>query len=154
MKCFLPDEAATMLVGAALGRAMTQQHGFITLAGDLGAGKTTLVRSALRALGHAGPVRSPTYTLIETYSLSAGLIHHLDWYRLASDDELDSIGFRDLLAPGNSVLVEWPERIPIVAARSDLSVALSYEGDGRSLSAAADTVVGADLLRLWMTEIG
>ena len=107
----LPDESATQRVGAALGRALGAHPGFVTLAGDLGAGKTTLVRAALRALGHQGAVRSPTYTLIESYSLESLTVHHLDCYRLGGDDELDALGFRDLLGDGQAVLLEWPERV-------------------------------------------
>ena len=120
----------------------------------MGAGKTTIVRAALRALGHAGPVRSPTYSLIESYAVGSGTVHHLDWYRLGDDSELEALGFRDLLGPGQSVLVEWPERIPWVAQRADLAVTLAYRDDGRQLSAQAHTPVGAALLTAWKTEIG
>jgi len=149
----LVDDAASQRVGAGLGRALAVQPGFVTFAGDLGAGKTTLIRAALRALGHAGPVRSPTYTLIESYAVSAGTVHHLDWYRLMDDEELESIGFRDLLQSGSSVLVEWPERIPAVASRADLAVSLAYEGEGRRLSARALSPVGEKLQQAWMAEI-
>ena len=149
----LVDDWASQRVGAGLGRALIFQTGFVTFAGDLGAGKTTLIRAALRALGHAGPVRSPTYTLIESYVVSAGTIHHLDWYRLADDEELESLGFRDLLQSNSSVLVEWPERIPTVANRADLAVSLAYAGDGRRLRARALSPAGERLLQMWMTEI-
>jgi tRNA threonylcarbamoyladenosine biosynthesis protein TsaE len=149
----LVDESASQRVGAGLGRALTLQSGFVTFAGDLGAGKTTLIRAALRELGHAGPVRSPTYTLIESYVVSAGTIHHLDWYRLADGEELESLGFRDLLQSNSSVLVEWPERIPAVAKRADLAVSLAYAGDGRRLSARALSPAGERLQQTWMTEI-
>jgi tRNA threonylcarbamoyladenosine biosynthesis protein TsaE len=149
----LVDESASQRVGAGLGRALTLQSGFVTFAGDLGAGKTTLIRAALRELGHAGPVRSPTYTLIESYVVSVGTIHHLDWYRLGDDEELESLGFRDLLQSNSSVLVEWPERIPAVAKRADLAVSLTYAGDGRRLSARALSRAGERLQQTWMTEI-
>jgi tRNA threonylcarbamoyladenosine biosynthesis protein TsaE len=149
----LTDESDTVQVGAALGRALRGRSAFVTLAGDLGAGKTTLVRAALRALGHEGPVRSPTYSLIESYPTATGQVHHLDWYRLGDDEELEALGFRDLLAPGHSVLVEWPERIPWVAERADLAVSLAYAGEGRALALVPKTPVGQQIYEEWMNDI-
>jgi tRNA threonylcarbamoyladenosine biosynthesis protein TsaE len=149
----LRDESATQGAGAALGRALLAHPGFVTLAGDLGAGKTTLVRAALRALGHAGAVRSPTYTLIESYTLEALTVHHLDCYRLGGDDELDALGFRDLLEAGQAVLLEWPERVADTARRADLEVTLHYVGDGRRLEAEARGPEGAALLKAWSAEL-
>jgi len=81
-----------------------------TLTGELGAGKTTLVRGMLRGLGFKGRVKSPSYGLVESYSLDSIIVHHLDLYRLGNPEELDFIGFEDLLAPDSVLLVEWPER--------------------------------------------
>jgi tRNA threonylcarbamoyladenosine biosynthesis protein TsaE len=153
MNLSLANDAETQSVGHALGRALALNLAFVSLAGELGAGKTTLVRAALRALGHTGPVRSPTYTLIETYALPNGSFHHLDWYRLGDAEELESLGFRDLLQPGHAVLVEWPERIPSVAQQADLVIEIDYAGDGRALRARARTARGEGLLRAWNTEI-
>src|ERR1700686_3925779 len=80
------------------------------LQGELGAGKTTCVRSLLRALGVTGLVRSPTYTLVETYDLAALTCVHVDLYRLQSLTEVDELGLRDLMSPGSLLMVEWPER--------------------------------------------
>lgn len=138
----LPDEAATRAVGAALADALVRvaPPGFLlTLEGDLGAGKTTLARSLLETLGVEGPVRSPTYTLLESYPVGGRVLHHLDWYRLASADDLEALGFRDLCAAGQWLIVEWPERIPEVAARADLAVTLAYDGAARGLRAEART---------------
>lgn len=138
----LADEAATRAFGTALARALTTvgPAGFLlTLQGDLGAGKTTLARALLAALGVAGPVRSPTYTLLESYPVAGRLVHHLDWYRLASADDLEGLGFRDLCTAGHWLLVEWPERIPEVAARADLAIALNYDSAARRLRAEART---------------
>ena len=150
----LADEAATRRAGAALARALAADGGrgaFVTLAGDLGAGKTTLVRGLLQALGVTGAVRSPTYTLVESYPLRDAHVHHLDWYRLGGTGDLDGLGFRDLQGPGQWLLVEWPERVPEVAAAADLALALRYAGDARWLVATARTPVGAAVLSAWTT---
>jgi tRNA threonylcarbamoyladenosine biosynthesis protein TsaE len=106
----------------------------IGLAGPLGAGKTTLVRAILRGLGHAGPVRSPTYTLLESYALATLVVHHLDLYRIADPEELELLGIRDLDSPDAVWLVEWPERggdrLPLL----DWRLAIDYEGTGRVVS--------------------
>jgi len=122
---------------------------FVKRAGELGAGKTTLVRGLLEALGIAGPVRSPTYTLVESYPAGARRLHHLDWYRLTGAEDLEGVGFRELLAPGNWVIVEWPERAAAVAAQADLALRLAYAGTGRRLMAGARTPAGAAVLRRW-----
>lgn len=123
----LPDEAATRALGAALAATipLAAPNGFVVaLSGELGAGKTTLVRAWLRALGHDGPVRSPTYTLVEPYEVGASTVHHFDLYRLADEDELDAMGFRDYLS-GGLALVEWPERGGVLA-RAQLRVRLHH----------------------------
>lgn len=149
----LADEPATRREGAALARALVASGAdgaFITLAGELGAGKTTLARGALEALGVTGPVRSPTYTLVETYPVGEARLHHLDWYRLAGGGDLEGLGFRDLQGPGQWLLVEWPERVPAVAATADLAIGLAYEGDGRRLTVDPLTSAGAAILARWM----
>lgn len=151
----LGDEGATRAAGAALAAALGAIDPpaiFITVAGELGAGKTTLVRGLLEALGIAGPVRSPTYTLIESYPAGSRRLHHLDWYRLAGPEDLEGVGFRELLAPGHWVLAEWPERAAAVAAQADLAVGLSYEGAGRRLEARALSPRGAAVLRRWTED--
>jgi len=151
----LADEAATRQAGARLAHALAAEAGrglFVTLAGDLGAGKTTLVRGLLQALGVTGAVRSPTYTLVESYAVPGGRVHHLDWYRLGGADDLDGIGFRDLEGPGQWVLVEWPERVAAIAATADLAIELSYAGEGRRLVASGRTPPGEAVIRAWSKE--
>jgi tRNA threonylcarbamoyladenosine biosynthesis protein TsaE len=158
----LPDEEATTAFGARLAAAL---HGmtrgfFVTLQGELGAGKTTLVRGLLRQLGVQGAIRSPTYAVLETYPVALGCVHHLDWYRLASARDLESLGFRDLLGADQWVFVEWPDRAPAVAATADLCIELRYapaaSADaqsacspeaGRSVTVSAQTPEGEQVLK-------
>jgi tRNA threonylcarbamoyladenosine biosynthesis protein TsaE len=131
----LPDEDATLALGARLARALLALAGdalIVRLRGDLGAGKTTLVRGWLRALGHAGAVKSPTYTLAEPYRPERGpAVVHFDLYRLGDADELDAIGFRDYLAGGATCLLEWPERAEALLASAELDICLAAAGAGR-----------------------
>lgn len=119
----------TEACGAALARAVTGPC-VIALEGPLGAGKTTFVRGFLRARGYTGPVRSPTYTLVETYPLTAGPVHHLDLYRLADPEELEYLGVRDL-ATGDAIwLIEWPERGRGFLPPFDRHIVIDCESDG------------------------
>lgn len=145
----LTDEAATRAAGAALARVLTERaidRFLVTLSGELGAGKTTWVRGFLEALGVSDPVRSPTYTLIESYPVGSRTVHHLDWYRLADASDLEGLGFRDLAGPGQWVLIEWPERAPEVAATADLRFELEYRAKGRSLKVRAGSPTGQGVL--------
>lgn len=125
----LADEAATEALGAAL-QAYRPERGCVHLIGDLGAGKTTLMRGFLRAAGHPGAVRSPTYTLVEPYAFGGRWVYHLDLYRLADPEELEFIGLRELVDTG-LLLVEWPLRGEGVLPAPDLSVRLEAMGAGR-----------------------
>ncbi|HEU0202438.1 MAG TPA: tRNA (adenosine(37)-N6)-threonylcarbamoyltransferase complex ATPase subunit type 1 TsaE [Burkholderiaceae bacterium] len=131
----LPDEAATARLGARLaafvqnGRATIERAGFtLALSGDLGAGKTSLVRAMLRALGETGPVKSPTYTLLEPYVVSSLDFHHFDFYRVKDPSEFDAAGFRELFGPRRVCVIEWPERAGGRLPTPDLSIALRVEG--------------------------
>jgi tRNA threonylcarbamoyladenosine biosynthesis protein TsaE len=106
----------------------------ITLSGDLGAGKTTLVRGMLRGLGFSGRVKSPSYGLVESYELDDLIVHHLDLYRLGDPDELDFLGLEDLLGDGSVVLVEWPERAAGRLPRVDRRVAIEVDGSAREIA--------------------
>lgn len=152
----LPDEAATRAAGAALARALAagaDDAAFVTLAGDLGAGKTTFVRGLLDAVGVTGPVRSPTYTLVESYRVGDRTVHHLDWYRLSGEEDLDGLGFRELLGGRQWVLAEWPERAPAVAGEADLAVRLEYAaGGGRALTVVSRSERGRRALAHLMPD--
>ena len=130
MRLFLPDEAATLALGRRLFELL-KPGSVVFLHGNLGAGKTTLVRGLLRAAGHPGAVKSPTFTLVEEYALAALTIYHFDLYRLASPDELEWFGFRDYLRSDSLCLIEWPERGGDALPDPDLSVELALDLPGR-----------------------
>ena len=102
----------------------------ILLQGELGSGKSTLARAMLRESGHSGAVPSPTYTLIEPYELPGLSVYHIDLYRIADEEELDYLGWSDL--EDGLRLIEWPERVPGLAANADVLIGLAYEGAGRA----------------------
>jgi tRNA threonylcarbamoyladenosine biosynthesis protein TsaE len=144
----LPDAAATEALGHRLaGLLPADTRGWaILLQGELGSGKSTLARAMLRALGHQGPVPSPTYTLVEPYEVGGRVVYHVDLYRLSDDRELAFLGWADM--DDGLMLIEWPERVPSLAGRADIRVALSYSGGGRlallePLSARAREVLAA-----------
>lgn len=148
-----PGAAATEAVGACLAAVLQGiSPELILLSGGLGAGKTTLVRGCLRRLGHAGTVKSPTFTLVEPYSLPPFGIYHFDLYRLAGQGALEGLGFRDYLHAGAVLLVEWPERVPELAAQADWQLELTGEGEQRSVaikagSASAEAALSRELGR-------
>ena len=143
----LPDEAATDAFAAQLAAALPPQRFAIALQGGLGAGKTRLVRGLLRALGERGPVPSPTYTLLESYSVAGRRLCHLDLYRLASPEELEFLGLREWLAEPIVLLVEWPERGAGFLPAFDLTVSLAIAGrDARRLDLEAASSAGEALL--------
>ncbi|KPK57694.1 MAG: tRNA threonylcarbamoyladenosine biosynthesis protein TsaE [Gammaproteobacteria bacterium SG8_31] len=132
--------------GSRLAQASTQ-GGVIFLQGELGAGKTTLVRGFVRALGYAGRVKSPTYTLLESYSLEGVNLYHLDLYRLADAEELEWIGIRDLLEEADLCLIEWPDRGLGVLPSPDLEIQIEYRGEGRVLQLLPTSDRGRDIVR-------
>ena len=133
----LEDSAATDAFGARLADALTAEARppalVIALEGDLGAGKSTLARALLRRLGVSGPIRSPTYTLVERYATSAGDCLHLDLYRLADPTEVDYLGLDEAHAQAVLWLVEWPERGGDRLPAVDLALRLQIRGGGRSV---------------------
>jgi tRNA threonylcarbamoyladenosine biosynthesis protein TsaE len=140
----LPDEAATLAFGARLARNL---HAGLTfyLVGDLGAGKTTLVRGLLRALGVTGRVKSPTYTLVETYELPGFELYHFDLYRMHDPREWLDAGFRDVSGQAVS-LIEWPDKAAGWLAAPDVIVSLLIADDAREVECEAASPEGARYL--------
>ncbi|MGQ0594881.1 MAG: tRNA (adenosine(37)-N6)-threonylcarbamoyltransferase complex ATPase subunit type 1 TsaE [Gammaproteobacteria bacterium] len=138
------------LAGAIFFSASASSGGVVFLSGDLGAGKTTLARGLLRALGHRGAVKSPTFTLVEPYELNAPgggrAVNHFDLYRIEGVADLEGLGFRDYLDGAALCLIEWPERGARAAVAPDLEVRIDIVGTGRVAVMCARTPWGRVVL--------
>lgn len=139
------DEAAMVTCGARLSAA-AEASLVVFLEGDLGMGKTTLSRGFIQGLGHAGAVKSPTYTLVEPYQLGERQVYHFDLYRLGDAEELEFMGIRDYFSDGAICLVEWPERGEGALPPADIRIKIEREGLGRRLLFCADTSLGKRVL--------
>jgi tRNA threonylcarbamoyladenosine biosynthesis protein TsaE len=149
LKMHLTDEAATAALGARLAQALTPGLR-LYLTGDLGSGKTTLVRGLLRALGYEGRVKSPTYMLVELYTISRLNLYHFDFYRFRDPKEWLDAGFDEYFNDASVCLVEWPEKAAGLLPVADLEIALEFAGDGRDVSVSAGTESGKACLRRLM----
>jgi tRNA threonylcarbamoyladenosine biosynthesis protein TsaE len=147
LKAHLPDEAATLALGAAIAAGLVPGLA-IHLSGELGAGKTTLVRGVLRALGYAGAVKSPTYTLVEVYEVSRLHLHHFDFYRFHDPREWIDAGFREAFNDRNVSLIEWPEKGGSLLPPADVRIALAASHSGRSASLRSCSLRGQKCLAL------
>jgi len=158
----LADDAATARLGAALAQAIEASSAAILagglvigLSGELGAGKTALVRAALRRLGVSGPVKSPTFSLLELYPLSKLNFYHFDFYRFSSPTDFSTAGFRDFFGPGAVCAIEWPERAAEGSIGVDLQIRMQVAEPGRVAAIEALTPAGQQCLqetdRAWQT---
>lgn len=142
------SEADTQLFAQRLAACPALQHSFVQLHGDLGAGKTTLVRHLLRALGVGGRIKSPTYTVVEPYERPGLAIWHFDFYRFADPREWEDAGFRDIFASPGLKLAEWPENAAAYLPQADLEIHIAVAADEtRLVSLVAHTYTGRSLLQ-------
>jgi tRNA threonylcarbamoyladenosine biosynthesis protein TsaE len=156
----LPDEAATVLLGQALAMVTaelrpnaagiltpgTEAQGRLHLQGELGAGKTALVRAFLLHCGISGRIKSPSYALLESYEVSNLYLYHLDFYRFSDPTEWLDAGFRDLFKNKALLLIEWPEKAGDLLSSPDLLIQLAYAGKGRQVTLSAFTEKGIQWL--------
>jgi tRNA threonylcarbamoyladenosine biosynthesis protein TsaE len=119
----------------------------IYLKGDLGAGKTTLARGILQALGVLDRIKSPTYTLVEPYIISSLYLYHFDFYRLRYPDEWVDAGFREYFNSDAVCLVEWPDKAGGQLPAPDVTIEMAVAGDGRNITISATTEAGGNCLR-------
>jgi tRNA threonylcarbamoyladenosine biosynthesis protein TsaE len=142
----LATEAETLALGATLAAGL--HPGMVVyLIGDLGAGKTTLARGILLALGVKERVKSPTYTLVEPYTISSLYLYHFDFYRLNYPDEWVDAGFREYFNSDAVCLIEWPDKAGGQLPAPDVTIDLAVAGDGRNITISATTEAGENCLR-------
>lgn len=148
----LPNETSTLALGKKLAYIVPEQC-LIFLQGDLGAGKTTLVRGFLRGLGYQGTVKSPTYALVESYQLDQKQIFHFDLYRLNAPEELEDIGIRDYFTQHAICLIEWPERAKTLLPAADLICNINNNNTSRKLVLKSLSVCGDSIINKLENEI-
>ena len=141
----LKNETETTEIGSKLASYLKGGE-VIYLKGDLGAGKTTLVRGALNGLGHTGNVKSPTFTIVESYSIDDYIIYHFDLYRINDEDELEYIGIRDYCDDSAICFFEWPERGGDLLPDADILISLSYQNEGRALEISTFSEIGDSII--------
>jgi len=161
----IPGEAVSSEATPSEGASIEISSALVFFEGDLGAGKTTLCRGILQAFGHSGAVKSPTYTLVESYIAESGAgelknaqVHHFDLYRLGDPEELEFIGIRDYLEPGNFCLVEWPNRgdgiLPAPDLRVTISVTAAVAAEEQMLEEREIKTVGRNVRIVAETKMG
>ena len=142
----LNDESDTIALGAKIASVLSGGE-LIYLQGELGAGKTTFARGLLNALGHSGNVKSPTYTLVEPYSITGIDVYHFDLYRINDPEELEAMGIRDYCDGKAICLFEWPEQGADVLPEADITLFLSHISSGREVEIKSNSVTGENILK-------
>lgn len=148
----LADETDTEAVGAALATGLITGL-VIQLEGNLGAGKTTLVRGCLRALGHTGKVKSPTYTLLEPYAISRLDLYHFDFYRFNVPEEFLEAGLEEYFSGQGVCLIEWPDKAEPYLPGADVVIHLTVSASGRNLKVVAYTEAGKKCAQTMMQSL-
>ncbi|MCO6426596.1 MAG: tRNA (adenosine(37)-N6)-threonylcarbamoyltransferase complex ATPase subunit type 1 TsaE [Nitrosomonas communis] len=144
----LADETATLALGEKIAHIL--HPGLIVfLYGDLGAGKTTLTRGILRAMGYEGKVKSPTYNLVEIYKFSRLYLYHFDFYRFNDPNEWEEAGFRDYFNAESICLIEWPEKADQLLPDADIKISFRFNERGREVRIQAETETGKQCLTHW-----
>ena len=141
----LYSENETVLFGKKIAKNL-RPGVFIALKGALGAGKTCLCRGILSGLGHTGHVKSPTYPLVEIYTLESSTIYHFDFYRITNPMEVIEAGFREVFINTNICLVEWPENAESVLRVPDITISIIFNTDSRDISVTAASELGKQCL--------
>ncbi len=142
----LYSENETVLFGKKIAKNL-RPGVFIALKGALGAGKTCLCRGILSGLGHTGHVKSPTYPLVEIYTLESSTIYHFDFYRITNPMEVIEAGFREVFINTNMCLVEWPENAESVLRVPDITISIIFNTDSRDISVTAASELGKQCLK-------
>ncbi|KTD13009.1 tRNA (adenosine(37)-N6)-threonylcarbamoyltransferase complex ATPase subunit type 1 TsaE [Legionella jamestowniensis] len=141
----LPDEHSSEILAAKLAPTITPPL-ILSFSGEIGAGKTTFIRALLRTLGITGAIKSPTFSLVESYQCKHFQLHHFDLYRIHDESELEYIGFRDYFREDSICCIEWPEHAGHFLNKVDMSFSFAVKGHGRLLSIKAASPVGDKLL--------
>ena len=154
IKLFLKNEQSTNLLGSIFTKILrSYKDGLVvSLKGEMGSGKTTLVRAIIKESGHAGSVPSPTYTLIEPYNISNKPIYHIDLYRIEEDLELEFIGWNDFEV-NSLIFIEWPERVHRVYKSSDIVIDFDFDIEGRKVKIKSMSSEGISLIKNIESEI-
>ncbi len=141
----LPTEQTSEKVAARIADCVFSPL-VLTFCGQIGAGKTTFIRAMLQALGVNGAIKSPTFSIVESYVGRHSQLHHFDLYRIHDESELDDIGFRDYFAADAICCIEWPERAVSALTSIDVSFTLDIKGAGREMQVRALSSAGARVL--------
>lgn len=148
----LVNEQATKTLARQFARFISPPM-VLAFCGEIGAGKTTFIRAMLQALGVDSRIKSPTFSLVESYDTDTFLVHHFDLYRIHEETELEYIGFRDYFADNAVCCIEWPEQAPNALPQVDVMITLRIEHDGRLWQATSASVLGQQFLASFLESI-
>ena len=151
MYTVLGDEVATGQVARRLANVL-KNRAILGFSGEIGAGKTTFIRVLLESLGISGPIKSPTFSLVETYTIKNITCHHFDLYRIEDISELDYIGLRDYFSSDGIICIEWPEKVGMDALPIDLLITFQIEGSIRRMTFEALNLQGERMLSMMLAN--